>query len=479
MRKQYRTLDALNAEWGTKYKDWAKVKPITWEEAQARGNPAPWVDHRLYMNQSFANAFASATVACRKADPGALATVCGTQIPGSHNGCDWWLVDNVIDYIQPYSGGAQHEMHRGFNPNLIISGFTGYDRHGITLQHELWMRFFHGHDGAAIFWGISFVDPDLRLNSQGESMRKNFGELRGGGIYRTIRELARDNDAIAVHYSMASGHVWWIQDGKLTYGDTLEFSDESSPSFKRFMDNRLRWGYALEDVGYQYDWLPYARLEQGDLKKYRVLVLPGSIALSDKEVEQIVAFVRRGGLLLADAMPGTTDEHGRPRVESPLAEIFAAGGIGKGAAVLLNEWMSDVPQTDRGKKNAAAQGAKLRRILEESGLRTAVSVTDETGKHPARVERVSWRDGRVEVIGLLRELEGEMVPSADGVVEFHASKTGAAPLAATVRASCAGHWYDLRASRLSREAARAARRPSKGASRTCTVSSPIVSPASR
>ncbi len=295
LKKQYRTLDALNEEWGTKYKDWAKVKPITWEEAQARGNPAPWVDHRLYMNQSFANAFACATVACRKADPGALATVCGTQIPGSHNGCDWWLVDNVIDYIQPYSGGAQHEMHRCFNPNLVISGFTGYDRHGITLQHELWMRFFHGHDGAAIFWGISFVDPDLTLNSQGEFMRKNFGELRGGGIYRTIRELARDNDGIAVHYSMASGHVWWVQDGRLKYGDTLEFSDESSACFKRFMDNRLRWGYALEDIGYQYDWMPYAWLEEGALKGYRALVLPGSIALSDKEVAQIVAFVTREG----------------------------------------------------------------------------------------------------------------------------------------------------------------------------------------
>ncbi len=124
--------------------------------------------------------------------------------------------------------------------------------------------------------------------------------------------------------------------------------------------------------------------------------------------------------------------------------MFAVGGVGKGAAVLLNEWISEVPQEDRAKKNAAAQGAKLRRILEAFGLRPAVTVMDATGRHPARVERVSWRDDRVEVIGLLRELEGDMVPSADGVVEFHASKQGAAPLAATLRASRPGYWYDLR-----------------------------------
>ncbi len=407
LKKQYPTLEALNAEWGTKYRDWAKVMPITWEEAQQRGNPAPWVDHRRYMNQSFANAFGYATKVLRTLDPGALSTVCGTQVPGSHNGCDWSLADYNIDYLQPYGGAAQHEMHRSFNPKIILAGFTGYQMTDIKLEYEIWMRLFHRHAGSAIFWGYTLVNPDLVLTEQGNTCQKVFGELRDGGVYRTLRDLNRDDDGIAIHYSMTSGHCWWVQDGKLEYGDDLEFSDKCSENYKRFMDNRLRWGYVLEDVGYQYDWIPYGRVETGGLKDYKALILPGSIALSCKEVEEIKGFVKRGGCLIADVMSGTSDGHGKPRGESPLAEIFAAGSYGKGRAVLLNEWMSDVLQTERGTKKARAQNARILKVLQGLGLRPSVTLQDKDGLPPVKVERVSWRDKNVEVIGLLRDFEGK------------------------------------------------------------------------
>jgi len=445
LKGHYRTLDALNAEWGTGYKDWAKVMPITWEAAQKRGNPAPWVDHRLYMNRSFANAFGYATKILRGLDPGALSTVCGTQVPGSHNGCDWSLADYSIDYLQPYGGAAQHEMHRSFNPKIILAGFTGYQRTDIKLEHEIWMRFFHGHAGSAIFWGFTLANPDLVLTEQGHTCQKVFGELRDGGMYRTIRELTRDDDGIALHYSMTSGHVWWVQDGKLEYGDDLEFSDKCSASYKRFMENRLRWGYVLEDAGYQYDWMPYGRLEEGGLKDYRALILPGSIALSDKEVEETKAFVKRGGSLIADVMPGTSDGHGKPRAESPLAELFATGRYGKGRAVLLNEWMSEVPQTERRKKPARRQHARVRRVLEDLGLYPGVTLIGEDGLHPVEVERVSWRDARVEVIGLLREMAGKTKVHRDGTVELIPTTEPQPALPARLRSARRGHWYDLRA----------------------------------
>ena len=445
LKAQYRTLDALNAEWETKYKDWAKVLPITWEDAQVRGNPAPWVDHRRYMNLSFANAFGYAQKVCRSVDPGVLSTVCGTQVPGSHNGCDWWLADQVIDYLQPYGGAAQHEMHRSFSSKLIKAGFTGYEREDLKLQYDIWMRFLHGHAGSAIFWGFSLANSDLVLNKQGLMMQKNFRELRDGGVYRTIRELARDNDGIAIHYSMTSGHLWWLKDGKLAYGDDLEFSEDCSPSFKRFMANRLRWGYLLEDVGYQYDWMSYEQLEKGGLKGYKALVLPASLALSDQEVEEILAFVKRGGILIADVMPGLSDGHGKPRPESPLAEMFAAGRYGKGRAVLLNEWISDVLQTERGTKKSRAQNARIRGVLEGLGLYPQVTLTDDKGLHPVKIERVSWRDGRAEVIGLLRELEGKTVVHVDGTVDLVPTTGPVAPLAARLRSAKPGHWYDLRA----------------------------------
>jgi hypothetical protein len=446
LRAQYRTLDALNAEWDTRYQSWDQVMPATWEEAQQRGNPAPWVDHRLFMNHTFAGAFAYAAAICRKLDPVGLVTVSGTQLPSSHNGCDWWLVDKVVDYLQPYSGGGQDEMHRSFNPNLVITGFTGYQRYGLTLQHEIWHRFLHGHAGASIFWSYSMVDPDLTLNAQGRSMRDNFGELRGEGLYRTLRDLKRDHDGLALHYSMASGHVWWIQDGALTYHD-LEYGLSASASFRRFINNRVRWSQLLEDIGYQYDYVAYDPVEQGWLRegKFRALILPGSIALSDGEVEQIKGFVRAGGLLIADVMPATTDGHGKPRAESALAEVFAAEAYGKGRAVLLDQWLASIPEEDRLKVAGASARAEVRAALEEAGVRPSVSVIGEGDAHPVGIERVSWRDRHMEVIGLLRELEGRREMSSDGIVVFTPTAAAAQPAPVRVRRAAEGHWYDLRA----------------------------------
>jgi hypothetical protein len=144
-------------------------------------------------------------------------------------------------------------------------------------------------------------------------------------------------------------------------------------------------------------------------------------------------------------MPGTSDGHGKPRAESPLAWVFAMGRYGKGRAVLLNEWMADVQQTERGTKKSRAQNARVRRVLEELGLRPGVTLTGEDGLHPVKVERVSWRDRQVEVIGLLREQEGKTKVHVDGTVELIPTTGYVPPLTARLRAARRGHWYDLRA----------------------------------
>lgn len=447
LRRQYRTLEALNAEWDTSFRTWDEVMPVTWDEAQRRGNPAPWVDHRLFMNRTLASAFAYARDVARRVDPEGLVTVSGTQLPGSHNGCDWWEIDKIIEYLQPYDVGGQLEMHRSFNPAMIQTGFTGYSLFGPPLEHQVWHRFFHNHRGASIFWGYTLVDPDLKLNAQGRSFEKVFGELRGEGICRTIAGLRREHDGIAVHFSMASGHVWWIQDGKLTY-EGMEYGQRTSPSFGRFIHNREGWTQVLEDIGYQYNYLAYEQLEKGELTRrgHRVLVLPGSIALSDKEVARIRAFVRAGGLLIADARPGLTDEHGKRRERGALDDLFAAARHGKGRAVLLERWLDGYPGV-RLKADGEELRALVRGLLRGARLRPRARVEGEAGEHPVAVERVTWRGGQVEVVGLLRETEGEFRAAADGTLQYVVREGMAPSERVRVELPRAGHWCDLRSHR--------------------------------
>lgn len=66
---------------------------------------------------------------------------------------------------------------------------------------------------------------------------------------------------------------------------------------------------ALDDLGVSFRFVASPQVEEGALRGKRVLVLPYSLALSDREVAQIRRFVEDGGLLLADAAPGLFDEH--------------------------------------------------------------------------------------------------------------------------------------------------------------------------
>jgi hypothetical protein len=444
LRRRYRTLNALNAEWGTRYRSWDTAKPVTWEEAQQRGNPAPWVDHRLFMNRSLVGAFEYACSVARKIDPEGMVTISGTQLPGSHNGCDWWQMDRIIEYLQPYSVGGQDEMHRSFNPDMLLTGFTGYSQSGAPLEHEIWHRLLHGHCGASIFWGYTFVDPDLALNAQGRSFEKVFGELRGEGLSRTVNGLTRVHDGVALHYSMASGHVWWIQDGKLEY-EALEPGLRSSPSFRRFINNRVAWCQLLEDTGYQYNYLAYTRLEEGGLKRdgYRALILPGSIALSDREVEQIRAFVEGGGLLIADVMPGTTDLHGKPLPQSPLHDLFTEGGSGRGRAVCAHQWAEPYLQARSGPDGQSARQTLVSE-LQSAGIEPQARVSGADGGHPLGIERVSWSGGGMEVVALLKELRGIQRETADGTSAFEVQE-GMAETDRVRVTGPRGHWYDLRA----------------------------------
>jgi hypothetical protein len=447
LRRWYRSLDRLNAEWDTSYRSWDAVMPVTYDEAQRRGNPAPWVDHRLFMNRTLADAFRYASAVARRIDPDGLVTISGTQLPGSHNGCDWSKLDKIVEYLQPYSGGGQDEMHRSFNPNMILTGFTGYAMSGVPLEWEIWHRFLHGHRGASIFWGFTMVDPDLTLNAQGRSLEKCFGQLRSEGLCRAITGLKREHDKIAIHFSMASGHTWWIQDGKLKL-EGMEYGRNTSPSFRRFIQNRVAWGTALEDLGYQYNYVPYDEVESGGLTTggCRALVLPGSIALSDLEVRRIKAFVRGGGLLLADVMPGETDVHGKRLPESPLAELFGAQRYGRGRAVLLNQWLEEY-EDQRPHALGREVRARLRAALERAGIRPRVTVSDGAGEFPVAVERASWRGGRVEVVALLKEPCGRFGQSADGVNVYEAIEGMRPTERVRIALPVKGHWYDLRAHR--------------------------------
>jgi hypothetical protein len=77
----------------------------------------------------------------------------------------------------------------------------------------------------------------------------------------------------------------------------------------------------------QFRFLAAPQIEAGLLDKYKVLILPYSIALGDKEVREIERFMDRGGIVIGDDQTGRMDARCRWRNANKTA-LWAAGRKG-------------------------------------------------------------------------------------------------------------------------------------------------------
>jgi hypothetical protein len=326
LQREYPSLQALNDTWGTSFNDWKSVVPMTTEEAQKHGNYAPWSDHRVYMEQTFIQALRKARDIVRELDPGAPASLSGTQVPTAHNGANWYEINQIIDYLQPYSGGNQDAMHHLFRPGILLTGFTGYGLTGAALHRQQWERLFYGHTGASIFWHHTILNPDLTFSEQGKDLAAAFGKIQSG-IGRVFMNSKVREDGVAIHFSMASIRGAWIQDGKIrpTIGNVMGTSANYADLVKR----RGAWVRELEGQGIQFRFLATPQIEAGELDRYKVLILPYSIALSDREAAAIQRFIERGGTVYTDEQTGRMDERCRWR-KSALFSEPARGVVRRG-----------------------------------------------------------------------------------------------------------------------------------------------------
>jgi hypothetical protein len=123
-------------------------------------------------------------------------------------------------------------------------------------------------------------------------------------------------DGVAIHFSMASIRGAWIQDGVIrpTVGNVMG----TSKNYAELMRRREAWVRDLEQRGVQFRFLASEQIETGALDKFRALILPYSIALSDKEAGAIQRFIDRGGEVYGDEQTGRMDERCHWRKQPPL-----------------------------------------------------------------------------------------------------------------------------------------------------------------
>ena len=257
-----------------------------------------------------------------------------------------------------------------------------------------------------------------------------------------------------------------------------------------FPGDRDGWVRVTKDLGLQFDFVSSEQVEQGGLTsgKYKVLILPLSLALSEEELKSIEAFARGGGTVIADAGAGVTDEHCAWRADGSLEKLFgvksasapgarklkdsgekltltdagaafgiraedlaglnaaepglkAAGGealaragdadavivrrVGSGRTIYLNALLDRYAKLRAEKSGGDAQRALVNALLERAGVRPAIEALSADGRRLTHALVARYKFGESEVLTVVTDnVALEGVVGRDGVTVYNDAGLG-------------------------------------------------------
>ncbi|HEV8431258.1 MAG TPA: beta-galactosidase trimerization domain-containing protein [Pyrinomonadaceae bacterium] len=486
LQQEYGTLSVLNKEWRTNFTDWSSVVPYTTDEARKTRNFAPWADHRTFMEITFARAYQTARDAAIEGDMDAHIAVSGTQATNAYNGTDWSRLDRVIDDFLSYDGGNQWDMHRSFaKPDAMIGFWTGYGSHGLAVQNAIWTAAIHNVLHPNTFWMYSFLNPDMTHSASARDMGKAFNSLRSEGVGKLLMESTRQQDGIALYYSMPSIHAASILGYHQRSSDDDEVADKAQLSFTA---NRDGWVKTIKDLGLQFDFVSSEDVAAKGIAndKYKIVILPLAFALSNEEVQRLSEFVERGGVVIADAAPGWLNQHCAWQTNDKLNRLFgittadpnkrelkltsgevyyptqttgwvfalqlldlriaepdvkASSGkplfkianhdaaivnhSGAGWTVYLNTVWDQYPKQRAANFGGAAYRELASTILGRAGIRPAIRVTSPDGRPLSQAQIARYRFGSAEIVAIVKDSVAVAgVVGQDGVTTYTDTNLG-------------------------------------------------------
>jgi hypothetical protein len=113
---------------------------------------------------------------------------------------------------------------------------------------------------------------------------------------------------------------------------------------------------ALVEARIPFEMVYEQLLDQKDLDRFKLLILPDIAALSSDQCESIRQFVKRGGSLVATFETSLYEETGKKRSDFGLADLFGVGYAGKTIGPIKNSYINIEHETQheilRGFENA-------------------------------------------------------------------------------------------------------------------------------
>ena len=229
----------------------------------------------------------------------------GTQAPNGWTGMDMWLISKSIGEPAAYAEGYLGDLVRSFG-RPFAKPWIGYGILPKATEQKPWEYAFRFLDAGIYFWTcFNFLLPDYSPTPTAMQYGKTGDELRRGTA-RLLRSLEYRHKML-VHYSYGSIHAAQIED-----------------RYQNFLKANKKWCDAFTARSIPYRYVAYAEIEDGALDRTdaKVLILPHSSAISDKEAAAIRRFAERGGTVIGDEQTGRMDQHCALRKTPVLRDVI-------------------------------------------------------------------------------------------------------------------------------------------------------------
>ncbi len=475
LQREYETIAALNASWGTGYASFDAITLLEGEALPAENAPRwfkeffaqrlqknrtdsegageeqivlgdkndellalqaenypRWYDRQAFQSYTYVQWCKRFLRAFRKIDPKSLTGFEGTDsftlrrlTTRSRQGGDLDLFLRELEYFGPYGGPANEVVRSLAPPGFPTGNWIGYSMEADVLLQKYWEQVTNGMNVVQWWrWDCldgyhGFLSPNLMPFPATQTLLEDTQVVRDG-LGTLLMQCEIRTDEIAMLYSMPSTHIAHF-DGNRSYGN-----------YKR--DHGL-WHKTIHEAGLQFRYVTDRMLRLGEFEsdRYKVLILPLAFAIGPEEARVIREFVQNGGTLIADVRPGMYDGHCKPLEAGTLDDVFGIERTGKRDTVSLDR-MSVNGEIDGHTASMRWGNWEGREIYPQ--MRVDPTVVTTTGKEMGQAFPIHFWWGLNHPVGIVNEFgEGRAIllnfpiynAPAQSLVEGILASAGVAP----------------------------------------------------
>lgn len=297
------TLEKVNKIWKTSFKKWDDIQPQTFRETLFSASPTGFVLHRLYMDKVFADMLDGVRADIRKKYPHAMVGPTGVADSPHPYGGNWNFYSMSRFDCGSFYGNPRIPVSFNRNKRFVMN-YYGYNTpQGMTVN-KFWTGLFVGERNTNNWYCPVFLLPDLRQSE----VRKYYSDLMWtlrSGVGDLLYHAKKSTSQAAILHSQRSLIANFLKSVKGSYAD-----------------KEIAYAKVLEDLGISYRFIPHEELSDKLLAEFKVLVLPEASALSDKDIEVIRSFAKKGGKIIADYEVATQTEWCNNRPKPALNDLF-------------------------------------------------------------------------------------------------------------------------------------------------------------